>query len=116
MLTMRKISQQRRMTSTRTTSYNTMFGIGYPLQIRGQIIMLSIKLVTARQLPGSLKAKLLVTGNRQLPYCGSMAFVSPEHLCRWLLLIVSDIIAGSGKTVLWYGLSQPYLPSAGSCQ
>jgi len=64
-----------------STSYNTMFDIGYPLQIRGQIIILSVKLVTAGQLPGSFKAKLLVTGSRQLPYCGSMAFVSSERPC-----------------------------------
>ncbi|SRR6266700_7231166 len=97
-----------------STSYNMMFDIGYPLQIHGQIIILPVKLVTAGQLPGSLKAKLLATGNRQLPYCGSMAFVGPGRSCLWLLLIVSEIIAGSGKTVLWYGLSQPYLLSVDS--
>jgi len=106
---LRKISGQRRMTPT---SYNTMFDIGYPLQIRGQIIILLIKFITAGQLPGS--PKLLVTGNRQLPYCGFMVFVGPERPCLWLLLIVSDITAGSGKTVLWYGLLQPYLLSVDS--
>jgi len=72
-----KISEQRRMTAT---SYDAMFDIGYPLQIRGQIIILPVKLITAKELPGSLKAKLLVTGNRHLPYCGSMAFVGLERL------------------------------------
>jgi hypothetical protein len=97
-----------------STSYNMMFDIGYPLRIHGQIIILPVKIITEAQLSGLLKAKPLVTGNRQLLYYGSMAFVGPKRPCLQLLLIVSDIIAGSGKTVLWYGLSKPYLFSVDS--
>jgi hypothetical protein len=72
-----------------STSYNTMFDIGYPLRIRGPIIILPVKLITAGltagQLPGSLKAKLFITGNRQRPYCGSMVFVGPERPRLWLI-------------------------------
>ena len=68
-------------------------------------------------LHGSLEEKPLMTGNghRQVQCCGYMVYVCPGLSSLWLLLIVFGVIAGSGKTVFWYGLPQLFLTSMCSC-
>ena len=93
------------------------FNVGCLPQTRGQTITPLAKLITMGRPRGSLKAQHLTAGktNRQAQCCGSMVYVSPKLPSLWLLLIVSDITAGSGKTVLWYGAPQLFLASASSC-
>lgn len=97
--------------------YNMTFNVGCLPQIRGQTIISLAKLIATGRLHGSLKAQLSMTGkrSRQVQCCGSMVYVCPEPPFLLPLLIVSDIIAGSGKTVFWYGIPQLFLASVSSC-
>lgn len=82
------------------------FSVGCLRQIRGSIIILPAKLIIVAPLRGSHKEASSLNGNQLLPSCGSTAYVSILPTILLLLLIDSDVLAGSGKSILWYILLQ----------
>jgi hypothetical protein len=77
------------------------FDVGCPHRIHGQTIILLVKRITLALPHGLLKGSSWKAGNRQVPFCGCMAYVrvSPYHLFQ---LLISDVLAGSGKTIISY--------------
>jgi len=73
--------------------------------------MLPVKPITVGRLHGLRKDMPSNSGNPLAPFCGSTAYVSMTPSCLLLLLMVSDILAGSGKSILWYVSPQLFVIS-----
>jgi len=75
---------------------------GYPHRTLRRTTILHAVLITGKRGPGLLKAASFRSGSRQLRFSGSMGNVCPVLIQIWLRLISSCVVAGSGKSVIWY--------------
>ena len=80
------------------------FESGSLLQILGRITTLRANLNTAEQQHGGYTVKRSQSGSilAQVHSCGYMGSVSPYAVSISLRLIIFAILAGAGKSVLWY--------------
>ena len=83
-------------------SYGITFVNGSPRQTHRRTTISHVVLITRKQRPGFFKAASFKSGSRRLRFSGST-----ENVCTVLfptrpLLIVSCIVAGSGKSVIWF--------------
>jgi hypothetical protein len=92
------------------TSYSGDSDVGCPQRIRLRIITSLARPTTEERLPGLRKAKHSASGRRRARFCGFMANVG--RAAGALTKIGSNgisrlfVLAGSGKSVLWYVSSQ----------
>jgi hypothetical protein len=69
-------------------------------------ITLLVILITRKQRPGFFKAAFSRSGSQQDRFFGSTENVCPVHFPTRIPLIATCIIAGSGKSIIWFVDSQ----------
>src|SRR6266403_6169682 len=65
-------------------------------------ITLHVVLITRKRQDGCLKVASFRSGNQQVPFFGSTENVCPVLFSTWFLLILPCVVAGSGKSVIWF--------------
>jgi hypothetical protein len=100
------------------TNYGRTFIDGSLHRTPRRTITLDVVLITKRQQPGFSKAVSFRTGSQQDHYFGSTENVCPILFPTRLPLIASYIVAGSGKSVIWFvdSLLSPSEMTDISCQ
>jgi hypothetical protein len=91
-----------RLTQSQATNFEKRFGRGFLPRIRRLLTTLSVMLITLGLLPGLLKVLYIMNGKQGDHSCGCTGSVSLSVLFVELLLMDSDFLAGSGKSVLWW--------------
>lgn len=84
--------------------YKIVFDVGCPRQIRGRTTIPLVKRIILALPNGLLKVLSSGNGNRLVVFSGSMVVVRESSSFVLPLLIVLYVVAGSGKSVLWYVL------------
>ena len=88
-------------------NYEKRFRDGFLPQIHRSITTPHVKPITMGPLRGSLKAIPTMNGRRQALSYGPMEVVCFSINAPPTLLMISDFVAGSGKSVLWWVTLQP---------
>src|SRR5258708_1962265 len=91
-----------RYASFQRTNCEKAFINGSPHRIPQQTITSHVVLITRKQHLGFLKAASFRSGSQQLHFFGFTENVCPVLFPTLLLLIATCIVAGSGKSVLWF--------------
>src|ERR1700741_1756685 len=92
----------RRLHLHQVTNSRRGFKSGSLPRTRQSITTIPVKFIKVEPPPGSFMVPHTKNGKRRVHSCGCMENVHPSILFTYLLLINRCLVAGSGKSVLWW--------------